>query len=169
MLIRLILLILISLLNACTIPEKATFSNAMAYGVKANENAVAPVSLHLLIANPEAFDGRRIKTTGYVNIEFEGDALFLDRSSYTNKIYLNAVVVQFEREKLGLSHSLNPELSGNIATIEATFHGALPEPPCAGYPKTDGDHKLECISVRPDYGGVLSDITYIEFIRDKTR
>src|SRR6266850_7297599 len=35
------------------------------------------VSLLELVARPELFDGKRVRVTGYVHLEFEGNALYL--------------------------------------------------------------------------------------------
>ena len=40
------------------------------------------VSLVALIANPPAYDGRHVAVTGYLNLEFEGDALYLGKEAF---------------------------------------------------------------------------------------
>ena len=37
------------------------------------------VSLIRLIANPEKYHGKKIQVTGYINLEFEGDAIYLHK------------------------------------------------------------------------------------------
>ncbi|MET0552624.1 MAG: hypothetical protein ABW221_06275 [Vicinamibacteria bacterium] len=49
------------------------------------------VSLIQVIANPEAFDGKRISVAGWANIEFEGDALYFHEEDFRFLLFANAV------------------------------------------------------------------------------
>ena len=40
------------------------------------------VSMIQLIANPEKFDGKKVVLTGFLNLEFEGNALYLHRDDF---------------------------------------------------------------------------------------
>jgi hypothetical protein len=40
------------------------------------------VSMIQLIANPEKFDGKTVVLTGFMNLEFEGNALYLHRDDF---------------------------------------------------------------------------------------
>ena len=46
-----------------------------------------------LLASPELFDGKRIRTFGYVHLEFEGDALYLHKEDYAHSLYRNGLWV----------------------------------------------------------------------------
>lgn len=46
-----------------------------------------------LIAEPEQFHGKRIAVVGFLNIEFEGNALYLHREDFRNRIGDNAIGV----------------------------------------------------------------------------
>ena len=54
------------------------------------------VSLLELVARPELFDGKRVRVTGYVHLEFEGNALYLSRHDLDHHQYANGVWVEFE-------------------------------------------------------------------------
>jgi hypothetical protein len=43
-----------------------------------------------LLAAPEKFVGRRVEVVGYLNIEFEGTALYVHREDFEQDIYKNA-------------------------------------------------------------------------------
>ena len=46
-----------------------------------------------LIAYPEQFDGKRVALVGFLNIEFEGDALYLHKEDFRNRLGDNAIGV----------------------------------------------------------------------------
>jgi hypothetical protein len=49
------------------------------------------VSLVQLIANPDSFEGKRVAVIGFLNTEFEGDALYLHQEDWGAGIPLNSV------------------------------------------------------------------------------
>lgn len=49
------------------------------------------VSLIQLIATPEKFDGQIVEVIGFLNLEFEGNELFVSREDYENGIAKNGV------------------------------------------------------------------------------
>jgi len=65
--------------------------------VDGNDRCLAyRVSLLELVANPGLFDGRYVQVTGYVHLEFEGNALYLNRHDLDHHQYANGVWVEFE-------------------------------------------------------------------------
>jgi hypothetical protein len=56
------------------------------------------VSLLSLIANPEKFHGSFVITQGYLNLEFEGNALYVNEFDYKNNLFLNSVWVDLSEE-----------------------------------------------------------------------
>jgi hypothetical protein len=52
------------------------------------------VSLVQLIANPERFDGTRVRVVGFCWLEFEGNAIYLHREDCEHRIVNNAVWLQ---------------------------------------------------------------------------
>ncbi|MBV8672125.1 MAG: hypothetical protein JOZ33_01715 [Acidobacteriaceae bacterium] len=51
------------------------------------------VSIIQLIANPMAYDGKKVRLTGFLRIEFEGDAIYFHREDFKNSIMRNALWV----------------------------------------------------------------------------
>ena len=83
-------------------------------------------SLIKLISNPENFHGKRIRVTGYLNLEFEGDAIYFNNIDYENGIYENAVWVNFA-DKIDIDNKLNPShnlknFNHKYVSIEGTFN-----------------------------------------------
>ncbi len=56
------------------------------------------VSLIQLIANPEAWDGKKVRLTGFLRLEFEGDAVYLHREDYEYSIMRNALWINLPRD-----------------------------------------------------------------------
>ena len=50
-------------------------------------------SLLELIARPEAYDGKRVRVIGFVNFEFEGNAIYLSSSDWEHQVVANSVWV----------------------------------------------------------------------------
>jgi hypothetical protein len=49
------------------------------------------VSLVNLIANPEKYDGKRVSVKGFLALEFEGNALYLHKEDFDNRLYKNGL------------------------------------------------------------------------------
>jgi hypothetical protein len=60
------------------------------------------VSLVALIANPELYHGKRVRVNGFLVLENDGQAIYLNRDDYDNLITKNAVWIKVGRE--GLNH-----------------------------------------------------------------
>jgi hypothetical protein len=54
---------------------------------------VHDVSVLQLIANPQLYDGKRVRFIGFLRLEFEGDAIYLHREDYQHEISQNALWV----------------------------------------------------------------------------
>ena len=69
---------------------------AVALGPTARATANPPaepqdVSLIRLIANPETFDGKRVRVIAFLHLEFEGNALYVSRADSENNVTKNGV------------------------------------------------------------------------------
>ena len=51
------------------------------------------VSVVSLLATPERYDGQRIRTEGFLTVQFENTALWLDRDAWDHGLYRNAIWV----------------------------------------------------------------------------
>ena len=49
------------------------------------------VSLVQVIANPQQYDGKKIRFIGFLRLEFEGNAAYLHQEDYDNGISMNAI------------------------------------------------------------------------------
>jgi hypothetical protein len=72
-------------------------------------------SIVQMLANPERYDGRRVRTFGYIHLEFEGNAIYLHQEDERNSLSAN-----------GLWVSLTPGISrhdcnDSYVLVEGTF------------------------------------------------
>ena len=57
-------------------------------------------SIVQLLARPEVFDSKRVRVTGFIHFEFEGNGIYLHREDYEQRLYSNGLWVQLnERYK----------------------------------------------------------------------
>lgn len=52
------------------------------------------VSMVALLANPQAYDGKLVRTIGFLCIEFEGDALYLHEEDYRHALTKNSFALR---------------------------------------------------------------------------
>jgi len=77
----------------------------------------ARVSMVALIASPERFNGQRVVVTGFAHFEFEGNALYLHKEDYDNRITKNSLRLSVPRNGAETWRAL----SGGYVRIEALF------------------------------------------------
>ena len=49
------------------------------------------VSLIRLLAQPESHEGKLVEVTGFVNLEFEGNAIWLHKEDFSNQNHANSI------------------------------------------------------------------------------
>jgi hypothetical protein len=57
------------------------------------------VSLINLIATPEKYQGKIVRVVGYLNLEFEGNAIYIHKEDYEHALLKNAVWIDFSRDE----------------------------------------------------------------------
>jgi hypothetical protein len=79
------------------------------------------VSLVELIASPATYDGLRVRVIGWLNLEFEGNAIYLHRDDHAYGLTSNGLWVQ-----LGAGLPPEPGCNGGYALIEGRFDARNP-------------------------------------------
>jgi hypothetical protein len=59
------------------------------------------VSLINLIATPEKYQGKIVRVVGYLNLEFEGNAIYIHKEDYEHALLKNAIWIDLSREEEG--------------------------------------------------------------------
>jgi hypothetical protein len=70
-----------------------------------------------LIANPQQYDGKPIRVLAFLNLEFEGNALYLHREDFEKSLLSNAVWVSLSDQQALTSK----KLSGGYVLVEGIF------------------------------------------------
>lgn len=83
----------------------------------AESNELSDVSMIQLIANPQQYEGKPIRVIAFLNLEFEGNALYLHREDFDRSILSNAVWISLDKEQVCTSR----KLSGGYVLVEGIF------------------------------------------------
>lgn len=82
------------------------------------------ISIVAILANPDKFDGKILSTAGYLTLDHEGTALYLDKESSIASIHSNAIWIEFQRR---FSPDERQELGERYVTVtgilRANKHG----------------------------------------------
>ncbi len=93
-----ILILLAFSLNACSqnkTTSKEQKENEKVEGVPFHE---FNISIIKLISTPEKYDGKQVQVIGYLNLEFEGNAIYLHKEDYSKGISQNGFWVNLSKE-----------------------------------------------------------------------
>ena len=83
----------------------------------AESGELSDVSMIQLVANPQQYDGKPIRVIAFLNLEFEGNALYLHREDFDRSIVSNAVWISLEDDQVRTSR----KLSGGYVLVEGIF------------------------------------------------
>jgi hypothetical protein len=84
-------------LNACS-QDKTTSKELKGEKEQAVPFHEFDISLIRLISTPAKYDGKQIQVIGYLNLEFEGNAIYLHKEDYSKGISNNGFWVSFSKE-----------------------------------------------------------------------
>ena len=82
-------------------------------------------SIVQLIANPSAFHNKKVRIIGYMNIEFEGNAIYLHREDYMRGLHKNGLWLEVPRNWLATAACKNKSYVLLEATVNAGNAGEL--------------------------------------------
>lgn len=106
-----------------SMPRRGFVLAVCAAGVSATTACQGPevndVSLIALIANPTAFDGKRVRVIGFLHLEFEGDHLYVSKADSDAAISKNAVWITPP------AHIPTEGLSDQYVLVEGTFDARM--------------------------------------------
>jgi len=129
----------------CLLAVVMLFSARSAKPFQSSSTSSAPLNVGMvaLLGDPQKYDGKVIRTIGFMCLEYEGNTLYLHEEDYRYGIYKNALTLrlspaqQKEFKKLSLKHVI----------IEGTFDANGPE--------------------RWDYGGAIGNVTRLDIWRPR--
>ena len=91
------MIMLVSLTASCSSKgeRKIAVNDSASNGAILTPTEGLAVSLVKLIANPERYEGKVIQVVGYLNLEFEGDAIYLHKEDYEHGLIGNGFWLDF--------------------------------------------------------------------------
>jgi hypothetical protein len=84
-----------------------------------DQKPVCDVSMIELIANPDAWDGKRVRLIGYLHLQFEYDALWLGKNDFEIGLTRNGLWVDTLGSKI--SSEGFSKCTGGYALLEGVF------------------------------------------------
>ena len=90
-------------------------SSALGAGTPRNE--AEDVSIMRLIAAPERFAGKLVCVIGFLNIAFEGNAIYLHEEDFRRSLYMNSLFVHADDTMM----TQLKKLSGHYVLIQGIF------------------------------------------------
>lgn len=92
---------------------------ALNFGFAQLAHAARPqtVPMQQLLADPQRFEGQRVRTTGFLRLEFEANALYLTRDDFNNTVMQHAVWLDLTNAQLRKLSKLN---NGHVV-VEGIF------------------------------------------------
>lgn len=75
------------------------------------------VTMQQLLAEPQRFEGQRVRTTGFLRLEFEANALYQTRDDFNNTVMQHAVWLDLTNAQLRRLGKLN---NGHVV-VEGVF------------------------------------------------
>lgn len=87
------------------------------FSASAHATEIRDVSMIQLIANPQQYDGSPIRLIAFLDLEFEGNALYLHREDYEKSNSVNAIWISLTDQQ-GYS---SKKLSGGYVLVEGIF------------------------------------------------
>jgi hypothetical protein len=76
------------------------------------------VSLIQLVANPDTYNGKKVRVTGFLRLEEEGNALYLHREDYEMRLMKNGVWIDSPRD---MTKAQADAVNNHYAICEGVF------------------------------------------------
>jgi len=120
-----------TLLMTLIIPLVFTANSGMGQMVgynpsKSADRHAVDVSMIQLIANPQAYDGKKVRLIGFLRLEFEGDAIYLHKEDYEHGISSNGLWIDVPREMTKDQQQIvNTQYAICEAVFRASGHGHM--------------------------------------------
>jgi hypothetical protein len=124
--LRLILNAFIVLIVSITLSSSASAQLKGYFPNPGPDFTVQDVSLIQLIAQPEKFDGKRVRFVGFLRIEFEGDAIYFHREDFDHSILWNAVWIDIPADMTKQQQGdVNMTYVICVGVFQASRHGHM--------------------------------------------
>ena len=82
------------------------------------DNGPEDVSIIRLVANPQMYDGKRVRITGFLHLEFEGDVIYLHREDFEYGLDKNALWIDVPKD---MTRNQIESVNDNYVICTGTF------------------------------------------------
>jgi hypothetical protein len=82
-----------------TVLLAGTMAGSSQQGEPPNKGEPINISMVALLSSPERYDGKLVRTIGFLHLEFEGNALYLHEEDYLHRITKNALELSLSKEQ----------------------------------------------------------------------
>ncbi len=100
-------------------PNLTRSSSDTSSKLKSYLQATEDVSIMKLIANPNQYNGHKVRVIGYLNLEFEGNEIYVHKEDYDENLYKNGLWVNIGLDSMRLPHIR--KCIKKIVLLEGTF------------------------------------------------
>lgn len=116
------ILIALFLINFSYSQENDYLSDFIESNIDKSPGKPLSVSIIQLITSPEKYDNKVIMIKGFLNLSFEGNALYLNYQDFEYKIFKNAIYLNLDKAN---SSKLTEECNQKYVSIIGTFKAGL--------------------------------------------
>jgi hypothetical protein len=96
--------------------------NNMVYAYGNIAQDAIEVSIINLIATPEIYDGKLVRVIGIGKVKFESNGLYLSKEDYKKAVTKNALWIDVDEERLGITYENLQKSNGKHVLIEGIFN-----------------------------------------------
>ena len=115
--------LLLALAVLFILSSQSSFSQMAGYYPKGGPDmGVEDVSLIQLIANPQAFDNKRVRFTGYLRLEFEGNVVYLHHEDYEYGLTKNGLWVDVPPD---MTQAQKQAINNKYVICTGIFHAGM--------------------------------------------
>jgi hypothetical protein len=110
----------VSIFISCVllILTKADAQDSIKYSERPNgHNSPYRIPINELLANPDVYENTQLQVVGYLNLDWEADAIYLNKSDFENNRYKKGLWVHLNQFKFTQAH----KLKGHYVIIDAVF------------------------------------------------
>jgi hypothetical protein len=95
----------------------AVLAMNLGFAQLAQAAAAQTVPMQQLLADPQRFEGQRVRTTGFLRLQFEANALYQSRDDFNNAVMQHAIWLDLTNAQLRRLGKLN---NGHVV-VEGVF------------------------------------------------
>jgi hypothetical protein len=115
---KIILRTLILILNLLLFLNNANAQDSIKYSERPNgHNSPYRISINEILANPDVYEGTHLQVVGYLNLDWEADAVYLNKNDFKSRRYSKGLWIHLNQFKFRGSN----KLKGHYVVVDGVF------------------------------------------------